>query len=182
MTLEFFTAQMDRLRGLRFRPDDLTTHWEALHTLPEAVVEAAVGWAARTRTDFPAPIELREDADRAMPPRVDGELEDRAVPLAQPHTITVPQTGTIVSITREWVYYCAHCSDTGWRAWWCGPRSTPDRVPWIADAWCERRRAHGAHEWSARCACAESNPALVRKRAAQERYAAQGTVNRSRHG
>jgi hypothetical protein len=36
---------------------------------------------------------------------------------------------------------------------------------------CERRQAHAQHEWVGHCACWESNPDLVRKRAHQRTYA-----------
>lgn len=70
---------------------------------------------------------------------------------------------------REWRYYCEDCNDLGMRTWWCGEGR---RQPWIEARICERRHAHGGHEWAEPCACRDTNPALVRKREAQARYAA----------
>lgn len=181
MTLDFFTAQMDRLSGLKFKPLNLVTHWEALQDVPDDVLEAAVTRAQKARDDFPTPLELRTDADAVAhyvavlePP------EDRAVALEVPFTVTVPEVGTVVSIQREWKYYCEGCSDSGWESVWCGERTVPMKdappreiaKPWQVSIRCERRSEHGAHEWVRRCACWETNPALVRKRAAIQKYAA----------
>ena len=171
LTIATFNAQMNRLVGLKFMPADLTTHWEALSDLPDAVLEAAVTRAQKTRADFPTPVELRQDADQVKAHAFIVEpAEDRVVALAQPFTITVPEVGTVVSVTREWRYYADRCSDTGWASWWCG--TVEDRrAPWMPISSCGRRGDHDAHEWVGQCACWESNPALVRKREAQRKYA-----------
>lgn len=178
MTQDAFAVQMDRLSGLRFRPASLETHWEALRGIPEPVLEAAVTLAQRTRSEFPTPVELRQDADqvahhaRALEPD-----EDRSVALAEPFTITVPHVGKVVAITREWNYYCEDCSDSGWQSVWCGAATTesgapmPGLKPWYARLHCERRNNHDAHEYVRKCVCFDSNPALVRKRQAQEKFA-----------
>lgn len=173
MTVRFFKDQMNRLMGLRFAPADLTTHWEALSDLPEAVLEAAVSLAQRTRVEFPTPVELRGDADKvAHHANPAAPAEDRTEVIAAPYTITVPQAGTVISVAREWRYYCEACSDSGWTSVWCGaPSEKPSARPWQTVQACERHGAHGAHEWVTRCACADTNPALVRKRAAQQKYA-----------
>lgn len=172
MTIETFNVQMDRLAGLRFRPADLTTHWEALHEIPDAVLEAAVTRAQRTRSEFPTPVELRQDADQvAHHAQPIAPPEDRSAPLAEPFTITVPEVGTIVSITREWNYYCDTCSDGGWDSVWCGDEKAPQRKPWHELRICDRRGKHDPHEWVRRCVCYDTNPALVRKRDAQQKYA-----------
>jgi hypothetical protein len=59
MTREVFNAQLKRLIGLKFAPASLDTHWEALHELPEAELEAAVSIAVKACDDFPSPAELR---------------------------------------------------------------------------------------------------------------------------
>lgn len=167
----WFREQMTRLMGLRFAPADLTTHWEALSDVPEAVLTAAVTRAQRTRADFPTPNELRADADIVAPSSRELEpVENRAVPLDQPFTITVPGAGTVLSVTREWKYYHDACGDLGWVSWWCGEESP---TPWMRVARCERVIEHAPHEWSAKCSCFDSNPALVRKRESQRRYADQ---------
>lgn len=168
----WFIAQMKRLTGLKFAPADLATHWEALSDVPPTVLEAAIGRAQKTRADFPSPVELRQDADqvKAHAQRIEPQ-EDRGVPLAQPFTITVPEVGTVVSVTREWRYYCEDCSDSGWRPMWCGPE-TPQK-PWLEPRSCSRRSDHHSHEWVTPCGCWDTNPALKRKRDAQQKYADQ---------
>lgn len=172
MTLEFFNRQMARLTGLKFRPADLTTHWEALQDLPELVLEAAVTRAQRTRVEFPTPAELRQDADLATKATsLQEPAEYRATDLLEPFTVTVPGAGTILSVTRQWRYYDERCSDTGWASWWCGSDDDKQRPPWVPVARCYRHGEHGSHEWVDRCACSDSNPALIRKRDAQRQYA-----------
>lgn len=171
MTFAAFETQMARLSGLKFRPAELQTHWEALKDIPDAVLEAAVTKAQRTRTEFPSPVELRQDADtvahHVAPVAAE---EDRGVPLAEPFSITVPEVGTVLSVTREWRYYCESCEDGGWRSHWCGDR-TAHAKPWQESGHCGRRNEHAPHEWVEHCACYETNPALVRKRAASQKFA-----------
>ena len=173
MTWEFLEEQMGRLKGLKFPPADMTTHWEALKDLPPAILEAAVTRAQKTRTEFPTPVELRQDAD-LVKHHVDtlAPSEDRGIDLETPVEYAVPHTGIVVSVTREWRYDCARCHDSGWASWWCGA-SGPTKVPWIVDRQCGRPGVHGSHEWVGRCACWETNLTLIRKRAAQRQYAAE---------
>jgi len=173
MTEAFFYAQMARLIGLKFVPGDMTTHWEALREMPDEVLIAAVTVAGRTRVEFPTPHELRQDADMGRS-RVLSEEEDRSVLLESPYVVEVPQTTARVRIAREWVYYCEHCSDSGWRSWWCGVET--HRKPWQRAALCALHRTHDAHEWVEHCPCYDSNPALVRKRAAVVQYAVANTA------
>lgn len=171
MTRAWFDGQMARLTALKGSAADIDSHWEALSDLPGDVFAAAVGHALRTREWFPVPAELRADADHvAVRVRVAVPDEARDVPLEQPFTITVPAAGKVVSVTREWKYYDERCNDTGWASWWCGERPA-GRQPWMLDGRCERRGEHGGHEWVGRCMCWDSNPALVRKREAQRKYA-----------
>lgn len=170
MTREFFDDQMARLAVLRFPPADMDAHYGALRDIPADVLDAAVSHALKTRRDFPVPAELRADADHVAPsvrPVIADDEEPRDVPLAQPFTITVPEVGTLISVTREWKYYDERCSDIGWASWWCGEGS---RYPWMPKAKCGRRGEHDPHEWVDHCACYETNPALVRKREAQRKY------------
>lgn len=176
MTPAFFEQQMARLSGLKFRPADLGTHWEGLRELPDAVLEAAIGRAVKTRADFPTPFELRQDADQ-MASRVravEPEPEDRAVPLPAPHVIPFPQAGRNIRVEAEWRYYCETCSDLGWESVWCGDPKAVRRMPWHEIRTCERRGEHGAHEWVRQCRCWDSNPALIRKRENQKKYAEKG--------
>ena len=171
MTFAAFEHQMGRLSGLRFRPAELQTHWEALKDIPDAVLEAAVTRAQRSRVEFPTPVELRQDADQVAFHAAPLEpAEDRSVPLTEPFTITVPEVGTVVSVTREWRYYCETCSDGGWESIWCG-EITNGRKPWQALRHCDRSGAHAHHEWVRKCACYDTNQALVRKREAAQKYA-----------
>jgi hypothetical protein len=180
MTQEFFHAQMARLVGLRWVPRDMTTHWEALRTLPDAVLDAAVAVAGRTRVDFPTPHELRQDADSVRTAIDVPDDPDRSTALDQPYTVILPHSDTPIRISREWSYHCDYCSDIGWRRWWCGDppmplrlvTSDPVALPVPSGRACDRYHPHGSHEWVAPCECAEHNPALIRKRHNQERYAA----------
>ena len=172
MTETFFNQQMSRLIGLRFVPGDMTTHWEALQDLPEDVLSRAVAHAGRTRVDFPTPYQLRQDADMSGTATFVSE-SDRSVVLDQPFSLGIPQTQSSVRITREWTYYCEHCSDGGWRSWWCGDPA--QQKPWIGKQTCNTSREHANHEWVEHCVCYTSNPALVRKRTAQQQYAVRET-------
>lgn len=173
MTAEFFERQIERLKPLGAASDEFKdAYWDALHDLPADVFDAAISHALKTRTWFPKPAELRIDADTVAPlvrpPLPD---EDRSRLLDEPFTVTLPDVGTLVSVTREWKYYDERCSDSGWASWWCGDPTDRRRAPWMEIGRCDRHGEHGPHEYVTRCACWESNPALVRKRANQQRYA-----------
>lgn len=179
MTFAFFQQQMDRLGGLRFRPAELQTHWEALKDLPDAVLEAAVSRAQKTRQEFPTPIELRVDADAVAHRVRQIEDEDRSRALPQPVELGTLPTGTIVRATREWRYYCQVCSDMGWRSLWCGDESNSARKPWMASQHCGRSREHSPHEWVTECACANGNPAILKRKERQQKYAAASADRKS---
>ena len=173
MTVEWFEGQMRRMAGLRFVPAEMTTHWDALQDLPEAVLEAAVTRAQRSRVEFPTPFELRQDADQvAHLVQPIEEEADRATDLLAPVSIPVPQAAAVIQVRQTWNYYCERCSDSGWESFWCGPFSAVKK-PWHAPRICERRGEHGSHEWVRACPCAATNPALVRKRAGHQQYAEQ---------
>ena len=157
MTREYFGVEMRRMAGLKFPPAGLETHWEGLRDLPEPVLRAAVTRAIKTRVDFPTPAELREDADIAAPASV-APAVDRSVPLETPVTWLIPQTRQAITATREWVYDCDVCRDSGW-----ADRSEPGKQPSVA-----------------RCACYAINPTLVRRREALARYAEAGGQRRAR--
>jgi hypothetical protein len=69
VTRDLFAAQMRRMNGLRFAPADLSTHWAGLGDLPLDVLTRAVERSIRTRSDFPTPVEVRQDADLSRPTR-----------------------------------------------------------------------------------------------------------------
>ena len=165
-------AQMTRLSVLRGVPEGIDVYAEALGDIPADVFEAAVGHALKTRAWFPTPAELRLDADVvARQVRPVEPAEDRSTPLAAPFTITVPEVGTVVSITREWKYYCETCADSGWASRWCGD-AHHRATAWQQQLHCGRSEGHLPHEWIERCPCYQTNPALVRRREAQRQYAA----------
>lgn len=167
---EWLKRQLRRLLVLPFPPADISEHEKALADIPEPVMTAAVDYALRTRTKYPVPSELRADADHVAPLAVlDEPLPTRERALEQPFTITVPEVGTVISVTREWKYYDDRCSDTGWASWWCGPPQSR-HLPWIPFGQCQRHGEHQAHEWVSRCECWASNPALIRKREAIRKY------------
>lgn len=180
----WFHAQMARLADLRFPPVSLEGHWSGLAGVPEAIVEAAIIRALQTRSAFPSAAELREDMDQVAPlVRPLPPVEDRGTDLVAPRVIGTLPTGAPITQTRVWRDYCEVCGDTGLRAWWCG--DTPSsRWPWLAVRRCGIRncaKVGYAHEWVERCVCYDTNPALVRKRAAQQRYAeAKSATGRAR--
>jgi hypothetical protein len=143
MTRAYFDQQMRRLSDLRFPPPNLDNAWDALHDLSDAALSAAVSQCQKTCITFPTPAELRQAADAAYHPPAFQE-EDHTVPLTEPVTVTIPQTGQQVAITREYVYRCEDCRDTGWK---------------------------GVDHGVVRCLCWQTNPVLIRKREAQRRYA-----------
>lgn len=177
---EWLRRQLRRLLVLPFPPDDISEHERALSDIPEPVLTAAVDYALKTRTRYPVPSELRMDVDHVRPQaEPPAPQEDRSIELAQPFTITVPEVGTILSVTREWRYYCEDCSDLGWMSFWCGEvtvqvdgqaQIVPGYKPWMVLGKCQRDGKHYAHEYVQHCRCYESNPALIRKREAQRKY------------
>lgn len=168
MTWESFEVQMERLGGLKFRPPTLQTHWEALKDMPSILLDAAIAEALKETDEYPSPRMLKVCADkvRARVLPVEQE-EDRSAPITEPLTATLP-TGKVLTFGRVWKYYCDRCSDTGWASYWCGERhilpNSLDRYPWLDSARCQRHKEHGAHDWSGPCACAESNPAVLRRK------------------
>ena len=63
----WFVQQMQRMGELRFPPTSMQMHWDGLQGMRLEHLEAAVTRAIQTRTYFPTPAELREDADVATP-------------------------------------------------------------------------------------------------------------------
>jgi hypothetical protein len=168
-----FQSQMNRLSGLKFPPQSLITHWEALKDMPEPLLAAAVDKAQREVSEFPSPKMLQVFAD-AVRPRVLGVPQevDRSQPLPVAREIVVPQVGKVIPITRDWNYYCEECNDQGMRSLWCGQNNT--RYPWIAVASCGRRGEHDAHEWAEKCPCYEHNPDVQRRIERQRQTARRG--------
>jgi hypothetical protein len=166
-----FREQMARLMGLKFAPADMLTHWEALQDIPDDILGAAVSRAQKTRVEFPTPAELREDCDAvAHTVRPPAPEPDRGSDLEQPVTLGMLPDGRPVTAQRLWVYYHPECGDTGSESLWCGAPG-PHTKPWQTVQDCGRRRPHDGHEWVRPCACAESNPALIRKRENQQKFA-----------
>lgn len=178
MTWDFFLAQMDRMEGLKFRPAELRTHWEALRDMPDVLLSAAVEKAQRESDEFPSPKMLRMYADQIRSRVIPlGPAPDRSTP-TEPKSVTLP-TGKVIPFDREWKYYCESCSDTGWRSWAC-VEAAVTRQPWLPKMACGREVDHAAHEWAEPCPCAEKdaygqikNPAVRRKRERDVQMAAQ---------
>jgi hypothetical protein len=165
VTRDDFAEQMRRMNGLRFAPADLGTHWAGLGDLPLDVLTRAVERSIRTRSEFPTPSEVRQDADLSRPTLAPTTAEPEDTRLSEPVQVAVAASHlapehTIV-ITHAHAYQCEMCSDTGWETHWCG--GTPPR-PWLRLYRCSRGGTHQDHEWTAACACAATNPALVRRR------------------
>ena len=144
----WFQRQMARLADLRFPPSSLQMHWEGLRDVPEAVLEAAVTRAIQTRASFPAPAELREDADVAAPAPAWREIEPE--PLPAPVQIGTLPTGAPVVARSRYTAHCEVCTDSGWK---------------------EFVTRNGASRAVCKCDCWATNPVLVRRREAQRRYA-----------
>lgn len=165
-----FDQQMARLIALRFPPAGLDPHWEALQDIPLVVLTAAVSLAQRSRADFPTPYELRQDADQVSRQVVAHAPEpEREVALAEPLEFQVPHVAHPLRVTKYWRYDCEDCSDLGWRTYACGETSPK---PWVPRRLCQRRHAHGPHEFAEVCVCVETNPTLRRRREASSQYAA----------
>lgn len=175
LVTESFRQQMKRLKGLKFAPTDLTTHWEALSDVPLDMLKAAIDRAQRECEDFPSPSTLRGFVDQESRRRPVEPDEDRSIALAKPVTFTAPEGLTIPPVARMWRYYCEDCSDSGWRSVWCGPRTEKrgkEEVqlakPWMESGSCGRYGEHGPHEFAVPCPCASSNPAILKRK---ERHA-----------
>jgi hypothetical protein len=171
VTRASFETQMQRMSGLKFPPETLDTHWEALHDMPDVLLAAAVAVAIREEGEFPAPKMLRAHADRIRSRVLPvGPEPNRAIE-AEPRAVTLP-TGKVLSFQREWEYYCDYCSDLGWESFACGEAALA-RQPWLETRACGREEEHGSHDWSAPCACAATNPAVLRRREKTIQMAAQ---------
>lgn len=169
----WFLDQMTRMIGLKFAPADMVTHWEALADVPEPILVAAVSRAQKIRIEFPSPAELREDCDAVAHLARHVEPEpDRGQDLPERVTLGTLPTGKIITAERVWTYYHEDCGDTGTQSLWCGEPG-PTMKPWQLRQACERRTPHDPHEWARRCTCWESNPALIRKRESQQKFADQ---------
>ena len=176
MTGEFFVDQMQRMAGMRYAPTNFNAHFEALHTLEEHVLEAAVLRAITSLEEFPSAKQLLVFADVVRPSLVPIPALDltRETPLPQPVTFATSADSPVqgsVTVRRLWRYYCQDCNDSGWQAIWCrgnvdAPQSVLDtRKPWhdVAQQ-CDRSKEHYAHEWSRKCHCVDHNPAVLRRK------------------
>jgi hypothetical protein len=171
MTRDVFEAHLSRLLALPFPPPHTEAHWESLRNVREDVFSAAVSEAAALYDAFPTPRQLLACVAAAERRRAElGPAPDQSAPLDEPVYFEVPNYGKL-KITREWKYFCEDCSDSGWRTYNCGAvtRPKPDTIG-VA---CERTIDHAPHEWVGRCACAESNPEVIRKRERMAAMAAQ---------
>jgi hypothetical protein len=170
VTPDVFRVQMERLLGLRFIPASFDTHWEALNDLPEDVFAAAVSRAQRTRVDFPTPVELRQDADQVAPRKAPrDEPSGREHPVREVVCEALGMKLTL-KVTREWVYDCEICSDSGWEPFWCGPSGVHQRQ-WLEARRCDKRSDHAPHEWVAPCPCRATNPTIQRRIDREAKYA-----------
>lgn len=162
MTFAAFEQSMDRLAGLKFKPVNLRTHWEALADLTPLELSEAIEQAQRECEEFPSPKMIRMFVDQFRS-RISIPDEDwsRATPI-EPKEIRFPD-GRVIRITHEWRYYCEDCNDTGSRVNWCGS-SPSTRRPWLQVFSCERKGDHGEHEWTDACPCAATNPDVQRKK------------------
>ncbi len=169
MSRKHFDKLMTRLVGLKFPPDSMDTHWDALHDIPEDLLTTAIARAQRECDDFPAPKMLRMFADQAKRATAQPRDVDRSEPLDEPYSVKV---GAIeIKVERRWRYYCEQCSDLGMRSFACGVEivtrgdQTWPRMPWLTPAPCGRTHQEGyAHEWTETCACAATNPAVLAKK------------------
>jgi hypothetical protein len=171
MTRKTFDAHLKRLAVLPFPPPTTDTHWDTMQNVPEDVLSAAVTEAAAMFDAFPTPRQLLACVAAVRRRMAQGGLTpDQSTPLPDTIYFDVPNYGRL-PIKREWKYHCEDCSDSGWRTYNCGAvtRPKPDTIG-VA---CERTIDHAPHEWVGRCACAESNPEVIRKRERMAAMAAQ---------
>lgn len=170
MSREWFDQQLGRMFVLRGSPDDSAEYWTAMQAVPDVVIEHGVTLAIRTRTWFPTPAELLQDCDTARPRTPEPAPEREVSADSFTAVIKNPFGGADLKLTvdRVWKFYCDDCRDTGQRSWWCGHVEDDGRKPWYGIGHCGRRGEHGSHEYVARCACWQSNPELIRKRAAAD--------------
>lgn len=172
MTGEQIATILSPLVALRYAPSDLAGHQRALVDMDADDLAAAVEHALRTRVAFPAPAELRTDADLMRSRRLVVEQpEDRGIALPEPVLLGHLPNGTPVNASAVYRYFCEACSDMGWISLWCGAFA-PHHKPWQALGHCGRFGVHGNHEYVVHCACFDSNPKLVRDRERQRKYAA----------
>ncbi len=163
MTRLEFDDEMGRLGLLRNPPAELETFWDLFQSVPAPELRAGISHAVRTRTFFPVPAELFEDCDTARPQRTWTDTERMPSGPQRTERIENPFGGAplVVTVHREWAYYCQRCSDSGWVSQWCGG---PAPKPWQFTTTCARPRKHDPHEWVERCACVPTNPAIQRRR------------------
>jgi hypothetical protein len=174
LVTEPFRHQLKRLKGLKFAPTDLTTHWEALQDVPLEMLTAAIDRAQRECEEFPSPAVLRGYVDQVRARTVAITPEpDRGVDLPAPVELGTLPTGTVLKAKREWRYYCEDCSDSGWRSCWCG--DLKHAAPWMERGHCGRHGEHGAHEFVVPCPCASSNPDILRRKERQAHAGKRGT-------
>ena len=164
---DWFMDQLARMAGLKFAPIDLVTHWDGLCDVDRGDLERAVSIAIRECASFPSPAALREIAARTAAPI--GPDEDRSRPLAEPVTLRFELGQRDLQVTREWKFFCAGCKDTGWASFHCGTNGAVT---------CGRDFEHGPHEYVNHCACWDSNPAVLKKRARSAQQAAQRSAKR----
>jgi hypothetical protein len=162
LTRALFDGQMARLSVLPGMPSSVDEHWRVVRALDPGVLEAATTRALATRKFFPVPSELREDYDAVVLERL-RHVDD-----------------TVHVRDKPWVSYCDQCDDTGWIDCWCGP--VPEqgrRKAWAEIRTCQHTHDHPAHEYVRECPCAETNPAIQRRKAKQVQQAADRTRRRS---
>lgn len=175
MTWDAFSAQMARLDGLKFGPQNLHTHWEGLSDLALPDLTRAIDHAVKGCASYPSPAELRELARQTLP--TVGMDEDRSAPLEPPVTISHPSLPAPIQVTRTWNFYCGVCGDTGWVSYWCG--ASPPH-PWLETRVCARHKDHGEHEFVRPCACRDTNPDVKRRAERQAQFAAHRTAGGER--
>jgi hypothetical protein len=79
------------------------------------------------------------------------------------------------------LYHCHGCKDdpSAWRLCWCpgygdlkvAEFGVPGRFEDMARTMCARVKAHGPHPFAERCACFDTNPAVLAARARQREEA-----------
>lgn len=178
MTREFFDQQLGRMFELRGVPEDSEGYWAVMQDVPAEILEAAVLQALRTRVWFPKPAELRMDCDAVAPKRATAvHPTSFLVPLEGTRTVHIPNPfggeGITVAVGCEIRRECESCEDSGMEKFWCGDGKSA-RMPWLEVRRCDKRHAHGDHDWSAPCPCVPRNSVIQRRKDAMgQRYAHQ---------
>lgn len=156
-------TQLRRLSGLRFAPELLQTHEEALASVGPDDLFDAISLAQRECRDFPSPVELLEFVHRVRIKRAGATPDPVVERPAEPVDVAITHFGETVAkvkVTRDYAHECDVCDDSGWKPIWCGIREAMPGVLQLRGAqfgFCGEGREHYPHEFAVACPCRPTN-------------------------